>query len=137
LTSPLTHRPGPERTFAGIAPSFFVPYAKWDTEKKLKKLLHYFDLPAEEAPSLMYMYIPDVDQAGHKGGPDGTKVSSALVRVDTFVGDLRAEIGRRNMSHIVDLVVLSDHGEGASESENAAHADSRHGATVREALHLV
>lgn len=57
------------------------------------------------------MYLPDVDQAGHAAGPDSTKVSRALVRVDTFIGDLVADIQKRNMSNIIDLIVLSDHGE--------------------------
>lgn len=71
---------------------------------------HYFDLGLEEAPALIFNYMPEVDQAGHRGGPDSQEVDDALKVVDAFVGDVVSEIDARNLTNIVDLIVLSDHG---------------------------
>lgn len=67
-------------------------------------------MPAEDAPSLIFNYMPEVDQAGHRGGPESSDVESALKVVDGFIGDVVSEIETRNLTHIVDLIVLSDHG---------------------------
>ena len=80
-------------------------------------------MEAGHAPTLLFMYLPDADQAGHGGGPESERVSNALVRLDTFVGDLRAEIAHRNMSHIVDLVVVSDHGMAALSEKRIMFLD--------------
>lgn len=106
-----TPRPGPPTTAAGISPHHFVPYRRLSPHDKLSLVTHYFDQPPTEAPSLILAYLPDVDQAGHAAGPDSQRVTDALEKVDEFVGELVGEIRERNMSHIVDLVVVSDHGE--------------------------
>lgn len=54
--------------------------------------------------------MPELDQAGHRGGPDSSDVEEALKLVDGYIGDVVAEIEARNLTHIVDLIVLSDHG---------------------------
>lgn len=64
----------------------------------------------EDAPSLIFNYMPEVDQAGHRGGPESSDVETALGVVDGFIGDVVSEIEARNLTHIVDLIVLSDHG---------------------------
>lgn len=104
------NRPGPPTVSAGTSPSFFVQYKKVSPDEKLHTLRHYLDMGPEEAPSLIFNYMPEVDQAGHRGGPDSADVETALGVVDGFVGSVVAEIEARNLSHIVDLLVLSDHG---------------------------
>lgn len=64
----------------------------------------------EDAPSLIFNYMPEVDQAGHRGGPESSDVESALKVVDSFIADVVTDIETRNLTHIVDLIVLSDHG---------------------------
>lgn len=83
---------------------------KSSPEEKLNTLKYYFNMPPEDAPSLIFNYMPEVDQAGHRGGPDSSNVETALGVVDAFIGDLVSETETRNLTHIVDLIVLSDHG---------------------------
>lgn len=61
-------------------------------------------------PHLMTVYLPEVDQAGHKTGPDSRTIEKTLAAVDEFVREVFEEVERRNASEVVDVVVVSDHG---------------------------
>lgn len=61
-------------------------------------------------PHLMAVYAPEVDQAGHRVGPHGTTTEKALQMVDEFVRQLFDVVDARNLTDIVDVVVVSDHG---------------------------
>ncbi|BEJ13240.1 hypothetical protein CspHIS471_0304140 [Cutaneotrichosporon sp. HIS471] len=115
--------PGPPTTAAGIAPSFFIEFKHTAPLDKLPELLSYFDKPIDAAPTLILSYLPDIDVAGHAGGPVSTDVEDALRRVDGFVGALRAALLQRNLSDIVDLVVVSDHGMAATSVERLIFLD--------------
>jgi predicted AlkP superfamily pyrophosphatase or phosphodiesterase len=81
---------------------------------KASQVLEWLDLPLDERPEFIASYFPDVDQAGHAGGPDSDLVEKALTRVDDMVGQLLAGLKERNLGAIVDLVVVSDHGESGT-----------------------
>lgn len=115
--------PGPPTTAAGISPSFWVEFKHAAPLEKLPELLSYFDKPIDEAPSLILSYLPDVDVAGHAGGPESKAVEDALARVDGFVGALRASLAERNLTEIVDLVVVSDHGMAATSIDRLVFLD--------------
>lgn len=115
--------PGPPTTAAGITPSFWVEFRDAAPLDKLPELLGYFDKPVDEAPSLILAYLPDVDAAGHAGGPESAAVDDALALVDDFVGTLRGALAQRNLSEIVDLVVVSDHGMAATSAERLIFLD--------------
>ena len=58
----------------------------------------------------MTAYEPSLDQAGHKAGPNSKLVNDTLVYVDRFARDLHSALSMRNLSTIVDIVFVSDHG---------------------------
>lgn len=79
-------------------------------DKKLDQLFEWIDLPLEERPQLLLAYEPSLDQAGHKFGPLSAQVNSTLQYVDTFARNLHTKLVERNLTDIVDLVFVSDHG---------------------------
>jgi len=69
---------------------------------------HYFSWIT--SLTLFIAYEPSLDQAGHKAGPVSKLVNDTLVYVDRFAKDLHSALAVRNLSRIVDIVFLSDHG---------------------------
>jgi predicted AlkP superfamily pyrophosphatase or phosphodiesterase len=78
---------------------------------KLAQVTEWFDLPITMRPQLITTYIPNIDQMGHKGGPDSDLVENALKLVDDFIGGVVTAIDRRNLTDIVNVLIVSDHGE--------------------------
>lgn len=128
-------------TSQGIAPSLFVPYRvsllqllrsvqESDEQKmmpsdKLTQVTDWLDLPITRRPQLITTYIPNIDQMGHKGGPDSELVENALGLVDKFIGGVVAALDQRNLTDIVNVLIVSDHGASITRWEGAT-LDSRH-----------
>ncbi|KAH9948891.1 Phosphodiest-domain-containing protein [Amylocystis lapponica] len=103
--------PGPPNTSTGASPTYFVPWRDHvPLQDKLDQILSWVDLPLEERPQLIMAYEPSLDQAGHLAGPASDLVNKVLHQVDVFARDLQYALEARNLSHIVDLVFVSDHG---------------------------
>lgn len=68
------------------------------------------DMPYSQRPHVMTVYAPEVDQAGHGSGPDSNEVKSELRKMDTFIGEVFDQIDQRNLTDVVDVIVVSDHG---------------------------
>ncbi|KAJ7797652.1 alkaline-phosphatase-like protein [Mycena olivaceomarginata] len=103
--------PGPPKTTSGASSTYFVPWEdKVPLQEKLDQLLHWIDSPFEERPQLLMMYEPSLDQAGHKAGPASALVNKTLAQVDVFAKDLHIALQARNLTDIIDVVFVSDHG---------------------------
>lgn len=74
------------------------------------------DMSYSQRPHLMTVYAPEVDQAGHKSGPHSHNVDKTLRAMDKFVKDVFDAIDRRNLTEIVDVIVVSDHGMAGESS---------------------
>ncbi|KAJ1813007.1 hypothetical protein LPJ56_005311, partial [Coemansia sp. RSA 2599] len=109
--------PGSTAVIRDTRPSYVVPYSdNVHPTEKTQQLLEWLDLPLDRRPAFLATYMPEVDQAAHKLGPDAKKVDEAIHMVDEALGDLWAELGRRNLTHVVNLMVVSDHGMAASRA---------------------
>ncbi|TBU27147.1 Phosphodiest-domain-containing protein [Dichomitus squalens] len=103
--------PGPPKTTSGASPTYFVPWKDHVPLKhKLSQILSWIDLPVDTRPQFIMAYEPSLDQAGHKYGPTSKVVDQVLKQVDVFARDLHDEIEARNLTDIVDIVFVSDHG---------------------------
>ncbi|KAJ4482357.1 alkaline-phosphatase-like protein [Lentinula aciculospora] len=103
--------PGPPRTKSGSSPSYFVPWKdKVPLSVKLHQLLTWIDLSFNERPQLLMAYEPSLDQAGHLTGPMSLLVNKTLAQVDLFAAALHDSLADRNLTDIVDVVFVSDHG---------------------------
>ncbi|KAG6906153.1 hypothetical protein DXG01_015660 [Tephrocybe rancida] len=103
--------PGPPKTRTGASSTYFVPWRDHvPLSEKLDKILEWVDLPIELRPQLIMAYEPSLDQAGHATGPMSARVNRTLGKVDSFAKDLQLALHARNLTDIVDIVFVSDHG---------------------------
>lgn len=61
-------------------------------------------------PQLIAAYVPNVDFDGHLYGPNSTSIRSTIVEVDRMLGEIFHGIDERNLTDIVNIIVVSDHG---------------------------
>ncbi|KAL6308356.1 Phosphodiest-domain-containing protein [Sparassis latifolia] len=112
--------PGPPTTMTGASPTYFVPWKdKVPLQEKLDQIVAWIDLPLDERPQLIMAYEPSLDQAGHLAGPASELVNKVLHNVDVFAKDLHSVLEARNLTDIVDIVFVSDH--GMTDTSNPEH----------------
>ncbi|ODA83215.1 hypothetical protein RJ55_01726 [Drechmeria coniospora] len=123
--------PGSEAHIMGVEPSLLDKYnGKEKLENKVSRVLEFLDLPGEEAegesaadeskgkarrPRLIAAYVPDVDSDGHKHGPNSTEIGSTIARVDAMMDRLFKGLDERNLTGIVNVIVVSDHGMATTD----------------------
>lgn len=88
--------------------------------RKVDRVLQFVDLPsiddpgvteiATSRPQFVAFYVPNVDADGHLYGPNSTEIRTTISSVDSMLHDLFAGLQARNLSDIVNVVVVSDHG---------------------------
>jgi len=101
--------PGSEAEIAGFFPSYYFPYAETKTiEERIQKVKDWLSLPEEERPHFITFYLPDVDQAGHKFGPDALETKFAVKFADATVEKLVEAVEETNLP--VNYFFVSDHG---------------------------
>lgn len=157
LRSAVLMWPGPPELASGVSPTRFYPFinessyedkvdrvAKWLGASVLllflplllarlmpraeSPLLDDADLDFQHRPHFMAVYAPEVDQEGHRHGPESAVVSQTLADVDNFVRQLFDEVDRRNLSDVVDVVVVSDHGMADTSMDRLIFLDDVLGA---------
>lgn len=118
--------PGSEAHILGIEPSFLD---KYDGQEKLSgkvsRILELLDKPGMEddkaraedmRPQLIAAYVPNVDAVGHKYGPNSTEIMTTIKEVDNMMDQIFQGIEQRNLTGIVNVVVVSDHGMATTEA---------------------
>lgn len=67
--------PGCSTAFNELRPTYEVPFSNSVTfDEKTDIALEWLDLPIEERPQFIGLYVPQIDQAGHKYGPYANEV---------------------------------------------------------------
>ncbi|WWD05374.1 hypothetical protein V865_003448 [Kwoniella europaea PYCC6329] len=115
--------PGPPVTSKGISPSYFVPYRKLSPSKKVTQILSYLDLDIKERPQFIASYFPEIDQSGHRGGPNSKGVNGSLSLCDEMIGELLHGLEVRNLDEIVNVVIVSDHGMAETSNDRIIYLD--------------
>lgn len=102
---------GPPKMLDGIKPTFFYPFINhYHYRKKINKLASWLDLPLTSRPHLITAYAPEVDQEGHRSGPHSHQVEQTLSSMDNFAKEVYELLEERNLTEIVDVIFVSDHG---------------------------
>jgi predicted AlkP superfamily pyrophosphatase or phosphodiesterase len=86
-------------------------------------VLDWLSLPAKRAPALITVYFGDVDDAGHRYGPDAPETDAAIARVDSAVGAIMSGLRQRALEERANLVVVSDHGMARVEPGQLIYLD--------------
>lgn len=103
--------PGCEAEIHGTRPSLHRPYdGRVRSERRVDDLLAWLDLPANQRPRFVALYLDVVDNAGHKFGPDAPETGAAVKEADDAIARLLAGLTARGLRDQTNLVVVSDHG---------------------------
>lgn len=91
---------------------------------KVKRIMELLDVPGPKdigataltpRPQLIAAYVPDVDGDGHKYGPNSTEIRKTIASADAMLGDILKGLHERNLTNIVNVVVVSDHGMATTD----------------------
>ena len=117
--------PGSEAHIGTIEPHYVDKFnADEPLENKVHRILGLLDTPgpnevgateASPRPQLIAAYVPNVDADGHLYGPNATMMRGIITEVDSMLGDLFAGIEQRNLTDIVNVIVVSDHGMATTD----------------------
>lgn len=116
--------PGPPRTARGTAPTYFVEFNN-DVKmfEKVTQITNWLELPLDDRPRLITVYEPSLDEAGHLTGPSSSLVRTVLQQVDVFAKDIHQVLLDRNLTHIVDVIYVSDHGMTDTSGQRVVYLD--------------
>lgn len=122
-TAPLMW-PGSEAPIGGVRPTHWLPYdGAMPGSERVSRLLAQLDRPPAERPTFLSLYFEDVDEAGHEDGPDSQAVRDATIRADAYLGQLTAGLEQRGLLNHVNIVVTSDHGMSATNTDRVVLLD--------------
>lgn len=101
--------PGSEADIKETLPSYYYAYSeKSSMDDRIGEVVNWLSLPSEERPHFITFYLPEVDHAGHKYGPDAKETEEAVKFADESIKKLVEEVSKTNLP--VNFVVVSDHG---------------------------
>jgi predicted AlkP superfamily pyrophosphatase or phosphodiesterase len=116
--------PGSEALVGGMQPRYWREYdAGVPAAARVDQVLAWLDRPRAERPSLVTLYLEDVDLMGHWYGPDSTQVRDAIVQTDAQLGRLVEGLSSRALLDRANVVVVSDHGMAPTTQRQTIFVD--------------
>ncbi|KAG8530669.1 uncharacterized protein KY384_004024 [Bacidia gigantensis] len=97
--------------------------------KKTDRILELLDLPSIEdsatrvRPQLIAAYVPNVDGDGHRYGPNSTEIYDTISAVDKMLHNIFTGLDERNLTSIVNVIVVSDHGMATTSVDRLVQLD--------------
>ncbi|CAO3701993.1 unnamed protein product [Rhizopus stolonifer] len=105
-------------------PDYVVPFNNSVTmQEKMQTTLNWLDLSYDERPQMISIYVQQVDQEGHRGGPNGPKMNNYIQQVDDAVGYLTRGLEERSIDSHVHVVIVSDHGMASTDRGKLIYYD--------------
>lgn len=103
--------PGSEAAIQGQHPLDWRIYDESvSANARVDQVLAWLDRPERTRPQFITLYFEQVDEAGHKSGPDSAESRAARKEVDDALARLLAGLEQRGLRDGINLVVVSDHG---------------------------
>jgi predicted AlkP superfamily pyrophosphatase or phosphodiesterase len=100
---------GSEAPIQGILPTYHYQYSEViPIERRIQTVVDWLNLPEEKRPHLITFYLPEVDHAGHRYGPDAPETQKAVQDLDRHMHMLTEAVATTGLP--VNFVFLSDHG---------------------------
>jgi len=125
--------PGSEAHILGTEPAFLDKYnGKEKLPKKVARILELLDKPgmedstadpADMRPQLIAAYVPNVDTDGHRYGPNSTEIRLTINAADQMLDQIFHGLEQRNLTHIVNVIVVSDHGMATTDRSRLLQLD--------------
>ncbi|KAF2681850.1 Phosphodiest-domain-containing protein [Lentithecium fluviatile CBS 122367] len=118
--------PGSEAHFNEYLPAYVDKYNGTEAlPRKVDRIMELLDTPGPEdigaladkpRPQLIAAYVPNVDSDGHKFGPNSTEIRQTIKSADNMLGGILKGLQERNLTDIVNVVVVSDHGMATTDT---------------------
>lgn len=116
--------PGSEAHILGVEPTYLDKYENVEAlPRKVDRILELLDMDRLQRPQLIAAYVPDVDRDGHRFGPNSTEIRSTIVRADNMISLLLQGLLQRNLTEVVNIVVVSDHGMATMSRDRMVQLD--------------
>ncbi len=116
--------PGSEVLIKDVRPNYWKDYDhEFPNKNRVDTILKWIDKPQSERPSFLSLYFSDVDDAGHKFGPDSKQVIQAIQKVDLSIQYLVTELKNRNLFDKINIVLVSDHGMKSTDNTKVNFID--------------
>ena len=125
--------PGSEAHIPDIEPTYLDKFNATEAlSRKVDRILHWLDLPGDEdeapspgqrRPQFIAAYVPNVDAMGHLAGPNSTEIRATIADVDSMLTLLTEGLLMRNLTEIVNMVVVSDHGMATTSTSRLIQLD--------------
>jgi len=101
---------GGEAREKGFGPTYYYHYNEAITmSNRLQVVKNWLNLPPEKRPHLITFYLPQVDQKGHKYGPDAPETIAAVHLIDSAVYAMTQLVKASGVKN-VNFILVSDHG---------------------------
>ncbi|CAG8612926.1 12217_t:CDS:2 [Acaulospora morrowiae] len=116
---------GSSSVIKGYRPTYHFPYNSSLTIKdKVSQVMSWLDLPLDERPTFIATYARNVDLEGHRSGPYSVNLNNALTYVDNMTHGLLEGLAQRNLTDIVNVIIVSDHGMAQTIPSNIVKLDN-------------
>lgn len=101
---------GTEANIQGIWPTYYYKFdGSINKEVRVDQALKWLNLPENERPHLITMYFSDMDNTGHRFGPNADeKLKESLIDLDEVLGSLFNGVKETGLP--VNIILVSDHG---------------------------
>ncbi len=127
--------PGSEAHIPDVEPTYMDKYNGTESlPRKVDSILGWLDMPGEDdvanaaqqdlRPQFIAAYVPNVDSDGHLYGPNSTEIRATIADVDSMLTILVEGLFARNLTEIVNIVIVSDHGMATTSTERLIQLDN-------------
>ena len=109
---------GTEAPVQGIRPSYYYDYdGGVPNLTRIAKVFDWLQLPEADRPRLITLYFSDMDDTGHRYGPNNDEeLKKTLFRLDYELGALFE--GLKSFDLPIHVILVSDHGMAEVKKEN-------------------
>ena len=109
---------GSEANVQGIRPTYYHNYdGSIKNDVRVAEALNWLALSAKKRPHIITMYFSDMDDVGHRFGPNNDeKLKKALFDLDENLGDLFK--GAEATGLPINIIIVSDHGMSEITNSN-------------------
>ena len=116
--------PGSEAPVHGAQAEFWSSYdKKMAAVSRVDTVLGWLDLPEDQRPSLLTLYLDTVDGVGHVFGPDSDELNAELRVLDATIKQLNNGLVERGIQNQVNLIIVSDHGMTTTSPDRVIFLD--------------
>jgi predicted AlkP superfamily pyrophosphatase or phosphodiesterase len=118
---------GTEAAIKGVSPTHWRSYDDdISGEDRVDQVLSWLAQAEESRPHLLTLYFENVDDHSHWYGTDSAENIEAIQQVDSYIGRLLDGIEQLAYADKVNIIVVSDHGQGAYVEDQTPFELSQH-----------